>query len=86
MIDAEMLAILRCPAEGGQLQLAGERLVQRVNEAISRGEARDRVDQAVTTPIEGGLLPTSCAFLYPIRGGIPSLVREDAIELPVDPE
>lgn len=82
MIDPELLAMLRCPLDGGQLQVAEEPLVARVNEAIEKGQARDRLDQRVELPIDGGLVSQGSGLLYPVRGGIPTLVADEAIRLP----
>lgn len=81
MIDQKLLAMLRCPVSGGSLQLADAFLIQRVQEAIGRGEVRDRLEQKVTAGIEGGLVDTNQNWLYPIRDGIPTLVAEEAIDL-----
>jgi uncharacterized protein YbaR (Trm112 family) len=81
MIDQKLLAMLRCPVSGGSLLLADAALIQRVQEAIGRGEARDRLEQKVTAGIDGGLVDASRQWLYPIRDGIPTLVAEEAIDL-----
>ncbi len=81
MIDPDLLAILRCPIHGGKLQLADEALVRQVQTAIERGEARDRLEQRVSETIEGGLVDEAQTWLFPIRGGIPALVADEAIDL-----
>lgn len=79
MIDPDLLTIVRCPVTGGPLQFAVTELVTEVNERIGRGEARDRLDQGVPQPIEGGLVSAAAGLIYPIRGGIPCLVADEAI-------
>ena len=79
MIDPKLLNMLRCPIGGETLSLADETLIRSVHDAIDRGEARDRLDQKVNENIDGGLVTTSGQWLYPIRGGIPTLVAEEAI-------
>ncbi len=81
MIDPKLLAMLRCPIAGSELQLAENSLIQRLQTAIERGEARDRLEQKVSEGIEGGLVDPGHTWLYPIRGGIPSLVAEEAIDI-----
>jgi len=82
MIDPELLAMLRCPVTGSQLQFADEGTINRVNDAIASGAARDRVDQTVSEPIDGGLVSTEAGVLYPIRDAIPTLIPDEAIRLP----
>lgn len=81
MIDADLLSMLRCPADGSQLEIADDAAIQQINSAISAGTARDVADQIVTEPIEAGLRPSGNSIVYPIRGGIPSLVADEAIRL-----
>ena len=81
MIDPKLLNMLRCPIAGGTLQLADESLVSRLQAAIERGEARDRLEQKVKAGIEGGLVDQQRGWLYPIRDGIPTLVAEEAIHI-----
>lgn len=81
MIDPKLLAILRCPIGGGTLRVADPSLVQRVQTAIERGHARDRLDQKVSEGIDGGLVSQDGCWFYPIRRDIPALVAEEAIRL-----
>jgi uncharacterized protein YbaR (Trm112 family) len=81
MIDPKLLSMLRCPLEGGELQIAEDSVLQKVQSAIEQGAARDRIDQRVSDAIEGGLVNSSGRWLYPIRGGIPTLVADEAIRI-----
>ena len=81
MLDEKLIQMLRCPIDGSELALADERLVRRVNEAIQRGEIRDRHDQKVAQPLEEGLVSATSNRLYAVRGGIPTLIADEAIEL-----
>ena len=81
MIDAKLLAMLRCPLEGSELAIADESLLARLNELIEQGELRDRADQKVLEPIEVGLVTADQKRVYPVRGGIPTLIPDQAIEL-----
>ena len=81
MIDEKLIQMLRCPIDGSELALADQLLVRRVNEGIRRGEVRDRHDQKVTQPLDEGLVSAASNRLYAVRGGIPTLIADEAIEL-----
>ena len=81
MIDSKLIEMLRCPIDGGHLRLAEESMVGRVNQAIGRGEVRGHQGHKVPEPIDGGLVNEQGNRLYPIRGDIPMLVADEAIEL-----
>lgn len=79
MIDDKLLRMLRCPVDHTQLAIADEALVRRLNTAINQGDLRDRADQKIADPIESGLVTADGKWVYPIRGGIPTLIADHAI-------
>jgi len=79
MIDPKIVLLLRCPAAGTPLRATDEQLVESVNRAIHENRVRNRSGGLVQQPIEGGLVAEN--WLYPIRGGIPILIAEEAIEI-----
>ena len=81
VINANLLRMLRCPKEGDLLAIADDSLIQKLNEQIKRGELRDAQDQKIQEPIEAALVTASGSRVYPIRGGIPTLIADEAIEL-----
>jgi uncharacterized protein YbaR (Trm112 family) len=81
MIDAKLVEMLRCPAEGGPLSLLSPEQIAEINQRIARGELSDPLEQTVEQPIEGGLANASGTRVYPIRCGIPTLVADEAIVL-----
>ena len=64
-LSAEVLALLRCPETGQTLTVASAELVTR----ISAGQ------------LTAGLVRADGTVLYPIRDGIPVLLREEAIRV-----
>ena len=82
MIDTELLEILVCPETREPVGLASEELLARVNEAIAAGSMTNRGGDAVTEPIDGGLVREDQAWLYPIRDEIPIMLIEEALPLP----
>jgi len=81
MITPDILPILRCPMGGGALVLAEPDLVERVNEAISQGKARDQLGTRVEFPIDAGLVNSALDRLYPVRDEITTMIAESAIRL-----
>ena len=82
MLDSKMLDMLRCPVDGGRLFPVSHEDLQRINLAILSGDLRDRLDQRINDGLDAGLLNRQSLRIYPVRGGIPSLVANEAIELP----
>ena len=81
MIDEKMIEMLRCPIDGNRLEMAEKSVTQRLNDAIKRGELRDRMDQKITRELDATLVNHASNRAYPIRGGIPSLVADEAMDL-----
>lgn len=81
MIDAKLLALLRCPIDGSQLEMAPLELIEQLNAAIARGEIRDRADEKVVAPLDAALTTRARQHVYPIRNHIPTLVADEAITL-----
>lgn len=83
MIDPQLLEILACPEDKSPVREAEPGLIASLNEAIAAGRIRNRSQQSVTEPLDGGLVRADGKWLYPIRDEIPILLMEEAIALPV---
>ena len=81
MLESKLIDLLRCPIDGSRLQLLAKSEVLRINAAIESGNLRDRLDQRIGCPWDAGLLNLQASRVYPVRGGIPSLVADEAVEL-----
>ena len=81
MISDELLNIIACPETKQGLILAGPETVEKVNSLIEKGGIKNRLGEAVGDRIDGGLVREDGKYLYPIRGGIPVLLIEEAISL-----
>ena len=81
MIDEKLLDILACPDNHTSLSLADERLLAKLNEAISAGKLKNKAGQPVEEPVEGGLVREDRTLLYPIVDGIPVLLIDEALPL-----
>ena len=81
MVDAELVQILACPETRQPVRVADEDLVQKVNQAIEGGKLVNRDGQAVSEPIQTGLVREDNAYLYPVRDDIPVMLIGEAIAL-----
>ncbi|MGA2796690.1 MAG: Trm112 family protein [Thermoguttaceae bacterium] len=82
MINLKLLEIIVCPVSRQPLRVADQRLIDRLNQAISAGLVMDRAGRHVTNPIQEGLLRQDGLILYPIRDNIPVLLADEGI--PID--
>lgn len=81
MVDPELLDILVCPESKQPVREADEALLARVNEAVAAGTLRNRGGEAVTEPLDGGLVREDGALLYPVRDEIPVMLVDEAVPL-----
>jgi uncharacterized protein YbaR (Trm112 family) len=81
MLRPEVLAILCCPEDHSALTPAAESIVRDINNAIRRGQLRNRAGRLIERTLDGALAKPRGDVVYPIIDGIPILVREEAIPL-----
>jgi len=81
MIDDQLLQIVVCPRDRQPLLRADAALVASVNEAIGRRRIKNSGGERVEKPLDGGLLREDRKLLYPVVGGIPVLLADEAIPL-----
>ena len=85
-IPADLLEVLRCPQTGQPLTVAPPELLAEVNGRMARPAGRElhnRAGAVVQEPLDGGLLPLDGSALYPVRDGIPVLLADEAVLLPL---
>ncbi len=82
MVDQSLLDILVCPETKQPLHVADAALLDRVNTAIRKGGVTNRGGQAVSAPIDEGLVRKDGSVLYPVRDEIPIMLIDEAIPLP----
>jgi len=80
-IDKDLLAILCCPDTKQDVNLADEALIAKLNEAVIRGQLKNKANKPITEPIDGGLIRSDRKILYPIREDIPVMLIEEGIPL-----
>jgi uncharacterized protein YbaR (Trm112 family) len=81
MLNQQILDILVCPETKAALRPADDRLLARVNQAIARGDLKNRGGQLVSRNIPAGLLRADGQLLYPIVDEIPLLLVDEGILL-----
>jgi len=81
MLDEAFVSELICPETRQKLRRADNALIARLNEQIVRGTLKNRNGESVREPLDDGLLREDGKVLYPVRGDIPEILIEEAIEL-----
>ncbi len=80
-VDKDLLAILCCPETKLDVSLADDALINKLNEAISRGLLKNKAQKPVAELLDGGLIRSDRQILYPIREDIPVMLIEEGIPL-----
>ena len=80
-IDKDLLAILCCPETKLDVILADEALINKLNDAVSRGLLKNKAQKPVAELLDGGLIRSDRKILYPIREDIPVMLIEEGIPL-----
>ncbi len=83
MFDTSLLNIICCPETRGALKMADSSLVASLNEAISAGTLKNIAGEKVSEVLEEALVTEDGKRAYPIREGIPVLLADEAISLPL---
>ncbi len=81
LINPQLLEILRCPQDHSELLLADAALVLSVNKQINAGTLLTIGGQIMKKPIDGGLVRAAGDLMYPIIGGIPVMLADEAINI-----
>ena len=79
MLDAQLLALLVCPATHQEVALAGSAQVERMLRAVREGEVRTVGGREAEATFEGALVRRDGAVAYPVRDGIPVMLVEEGL-------
>ena len=80
-LDKDLLAILCCPETKLEVALADDSLIEKLNDAVSRGTLKNKAKKPVTELLDGGLIRADRKILYPIREDIPVMLIEEGIPI-----
>ncbi len=78
-IDKEFIELLRSPETNLPLRYAEAAELESVNAQIRAGTAKNRGGDAVSDPLDQGLVPEGEKVIYPVRDDIPILLITEAI-------
>ncbi len=78
----ELLALLCCPETRQSLAMAPAELLAQLESLRVAGKLTNRAGVALTEPITEGLLRADGAVFFPVSGGIPLLVPDEAVMVP----
>jgi uncharacterized protein YbaR (Trm112 family) len=81
LVNTSLLQILRCPQDHSELSLADAALVARVNEQIAAGTISTVGGQSLKKSVDGGLIRAAGDLMYPVIGGIPVMLADEAIDV-----
>ena len=83
MFDTNLLSILCCPESRGALKLADDACLSAVNGAIAAGSLKNVAGEIIFEKMDEALVSEDGKRLYPIREGIPVLLSDEAVSLPL---
>ena len=82
MIKVALLELLVCPETHQALGEVDPGVLRDLNEAIARGDCRNRAGCKISAPLDSGLLREDGAVVYPVRSGLPILLIGEGVPLP----
>jgi uncharacterized protein YbaR (Trm112 family) len=81
MPPPELLALLVCPETHQDVALASAAELAALNDAIQRGEVRNRAGLPIAAPLEAALIRVDRAVAYPIVEDFPVMLIPEALDL-----
>ena len=81
-IDADVLALMRCPVTQTALHHGSAELLQGLNEAIEAQTLTNRIGQTVSGAMDGVLVNESGEIALSIRSGIIQLITDESVAIP----
>ena len=83
-VNPELLEILVCPETKQPVAPASDEILDRLNREIEEKRLRNRGGERVTSPVAEALVREDGKILYVVDDGIPVMLIEESIELPIE--
>lgn len=80
-LSPDLLTMIRCPVTESNLSEIDSARVDQVNQLIEQKKLINRLGQIVEQKIDSGLINQEGNLLMPVRGGIVTLIADEAILL-----
>ena len=84
MFDYKLLDILCCPETRGKLKIADEMLLSSLNQAVAAGSLKNAAGEKISETLTEVLVNEAGSRAYIVREGIPVLLTDEAILLPLE--
>ena len=84
MFDYKLLDILCCPETRGKLRMADDALVGAINQAVAAGTLKNAAGEKISETLTEGLVKEAGCGAYIVGEGIPVLLADEAILLPLE--
>jgi Uncharacterized conserved protein len=84
MFDYKLLDILCCPETRGKLKMADETLLSSLNQAVAAGLLKNAAGEKISETLTEVLVNEAGSRAYIVREGIPVLLTDEAILLPLE--
>ena len=78
-VNGKLLEILCCPVSKTPLIVLGQQKLEKLNSAISNGEALFVDGEKIADPLQEGLITEDGKVIYPVQDDIPILLEEKGI-------
>lgn len=78
-VNGKLLEILCCPVSKTPLIVLGQQKLEKLNSAISNGEALFVDGEKIVDPLQEGLITEDGKVIYPVQDNIPILLEEKGI-------
>ena len=84
MFDYKLLDILCCPETRGKLRMADDALIGAINQAVAAGSLKNAAGEKISETLTEALVNEAGTRAYIVRDGIPVLLTDEAIVLPLE--